>query len=58
MMDPALTVAGWKYGWAGDTEEERGFRIFSANIPSRSPIVVRYCYTTHEQAQSQDPLSE
>ena len=46
-MDPALTVAGWKYGWAGDTEEKRGFRIFSAKIPSRSPIVAKTILLHH-----------
>jgi len=40
-MDPALTASGWKYGWVADTEEERGFRIFSAKIPFGSPIVAK-----------------
>ena len=39
VMDLALTVASWKYGWAADTEEEGGFRIFSAKLPFGSPIV-------------------
>ena len=41
VMDPALTASGWKYGWVADTEEERGFRIFSAKIPFGSPIVAK-----------------
>ena len=39
VMDLALTVASWKYGWAADTEEEGGARIFSVKLQFGSPIV-------------------
>ena len=42
-MDPASTVAGW----AADTEEEGGFRIFSAKFPFGSPIVAKTILLHH-----------
>ena len=42
-MDPASTAAGW----AADTEEEGGFRIFSAKFPFGSPIVAKTILLHH-----------
>ena len=39
VMDLALTVASWKYGWAADTEEEGG----GQDLLSKAPVWITNC---------------